>query len=223
VNQALALKVDDAVLEMMGADLDETLVFAAGERNATVRRRSGEEGARAEAGERARTVGARGSGAKNGTDRTDRTDLTDRSDETEKAPDAAARVAEATRESVARVLGTTAAALDEDTPFLEFGVDSVLAVEIIRAINLRLSIELRPTDLFNYATLAKLNRHILAAHGERLTAAARPVGSANGGAVSVTVSDDDALMLGLLEQLEAGKLSAEQVAQAWEEKRARTE
>ena len=233
VNQALALKVDDSVLELMGADLDETLVFAPGERSATLRRRA----ERAELPAAASVPAARREGMGGGKPAASGASPAGPARE-KTASDATARVAEATRESVARVLGTTAGALDEGTPFLEFGVDSVLAVEIIRAINMRLSIELRPTDLFNYATLAKLNRHILTAHAERLATAvaadaavAEPVAEAAVGAKAARENDDndsdrtddDALMLRLLEQLESGKLSADQVARTWEEKRARAE
>ncbi|MGZ8219863.1 SDR family NAD(P)-dependent oxidoreductase, partial [Methylomagnum sp.] len=47
-------------------------------------------------------------------------------------------------------------------PFVEFGVDSLLAVEVIRALNARLGISLRKTDLFNHPTPGELAGHIAA-------------------------------------------------------------
>ncbi|MBF0119062.1 MAG: SDR family NAD(P)-dependent oxidoreductase [Desulfobacterales bacterium] len=50
--------------------------------------------------------------------------------------------------------------LDKDTPYTDFGVDSILAVEIINKINKSLDVNLRTTDLFNYSTIKKLSDHI---------------------------------------------------------------
>jgi acyl transferase domain-containing protein/acyl carrier protein/SAM-dependent methyltransferase len=47
-----------------------------------------------------------------------------------------------------------------DAPYMEFGVDSILAVEIIERLNEKLTIRLRTTDLFNYPTIRQLVAHI---------------------------------------------------------------
>ncbi|MBF0119026.1 MAG: SDR family NAD(P)-dependent oxidoreductase [Desulfobacterales bacterium] len=49
---------------------------------------------------------------------------------------------------------------DINTPYTDFGVDSILAVEIINIINEKIGTNLRITDLFNYPTIQKLTEHI---------------------------------------------------------------
>ena len=63
-------------------------------------------------------------------------------------------------ESLASVLQQESQAFNPDVPFADFGVDSILAVEIINRVNERLGIRLRTTDLFNYSTIRDLTRHI---------------------------------------------------------------
>ncbi len=60
----------------------------------------------------------------------------------------------------AKVLQTDVQNLSEDAPFTDFGVDSILAVEIVNQINSVLGISLRATDLFNYSSIATLNGYI---------------------------------------------------------------
>ncbi|MGD2087049.1 MAG: SDR family NAD(P)-dependent oxidoreductase [Candidatus Aminicenantes bacterium] len=48
-----------------------------------------------------------------------------------------------------------------DSPYSDFGVDSILAIDIILKINEELGIELRSTDLFNYSTIKKLSGYIV--------------------------------------------------------------
>ena len=72
--------------------------------------------------------------------------------------------------SLAQVLEITAPSFDRDTPFTEFGVDSILAVEIVDRVNERLDIALRATDLFNYSTIATLSAHIEATFGQHVAA-----------------------------------------------------
>lgn len=50
-------------------------------------------------------------------------------------------------------------------PFVEFGVDSLLAVEVVSALNVQLKINLRKTDLFNNPTPGELAAHIAACFG----------------------------------------------------------
>jgi acyl transferase domain-containing protein/NAD(P)-dependent dehydrogenase (short-subunit alcohol dehydrogenase family)/SAM-dependent methyltransferase/acyl carrier protein len=51
--------------------------------------------------------------------------------------------------------------LDPKKPYSDFGVDSILAIEIVKEINRALGINLRSTDLFNYSSIEKLTHHIV--------------------------------------------------------------
>lgn len=62
--------------------------------------------------------------------------------------------------------------IETDLPYRDFGVDSILAVEIINQINRQLNITLRTTDLFNYADIQTLTAHILATFPEELAQSA---------------------------------------------------
>ncbi|WP_193518326.1 SDR family NAD(P)-dependent oxidoreductase [Nocardiopsis kunsanensis] len=72
------------------------------------------------------------------------------------------------RETVAgamsEILEIPATEFDLDTPHADFGVDSVLAVEIVERLNEAFGTELRPTDFFNYTDIRSLSEHII---GER--------------------------------------------------------
>jgi len=46
------------------------------------------------------------------------------------------------------------------TPYVDFGVDSILAVEIIKRLNKELDIQLKPTDLFSFPTINQLTNHL---------------------------------------------------------------
>ncbi|WP_228182536.1 SDR family NAD(P)-dependent oxidoreductase [Streptomyces anulatus] len=62
--------------------------------------------------------------------------------------------------AMAAVLEVPVEEFQPDIPHSEFGVDSVLAVEIVEQINRQLGTDLRPTDFFNYPTLRKLAEHV---------------------------------------------------------------
>jgi NAD(P)-dependent dehydrogenase (short-subunit alcohol dehydrogenase family)/acyl carrier protein/SAM-dependent methyltransferase len=64
-------------------------------------------------------------------------------------------------ENLAQVLEIDAGEFDADASYTDFGVDSILAVEIITRLNEQLSIQLRTTDLFNYPTIGQLTDHIV--------------------------------------------------------------
>jgi polyketide synthase PksM len=64
-------------------------------------------------------------------------------------------------QSLSNVLQIDDDKFDEDVPYTDFGVDSILAVEIIAQINTTLGIELKTTDLFNYSTIAFLSSYIV--------------------------------------------------------------
>jgi acyl transferase domain-containing protein/acyl carrier protein/SAM-dependent methyltransferase/enoyl-[acyl-carrier-protein] reductase (NADH) len=67
-------------------------------------------------------------------------------------------------QGLAQVLQTTPAELEPGLPFTDYGVDSILAVEIIARLNGALGVSLRSTDLFNYPDVANLASHILDRH-----------------------------------------------------------
>ncbi len=76
--------------------------------------------------------------------------------------------------TLSEVLEVAASGFDTETPFTDFGVDSILAVDIVNRLNRSLGIVLRATDLFNFATIEKLIEHILSRFGEELAARAEP-------------------------------------------------
>ncbi|MFC1617511.1 SDR family NAD(P)-dependent oxidoreductase, partial [Candidatus Margulisiibacteriota bacterium] len=63
-------------------------------------------------------------------------------------------------DSISQVLKIDKDEFDINSPYTDFGVDSILAVEIINKINASLGIELRTTDLFNYSTIQKLTDYV---------------------------------------------------------------
>jgi len=110
-------------------------------------------------------------------------------------------------------------ALDRDTPFVQYGVDSLVAIQIAHKLSAELRIELRKTDLYNFATVRSLSAHIAknypnasisplaslslpsgdrpvqAMGGERSEAtpvAATPRAEARAGSVAVTALGDEA-------------------------------
>jgi len=64
-----------------------------------------------------------------------------------------------------------------DTPYIDFGIDSILAIEMVNRIDRRLNIGLRSTDLFNYPTIRKLSVYILDSYNEAIRAAVTAIGT----------------------------------------------
>jgi acyl carrier protein len=64
------------------------------------------------------------------------------------------------RETLAGVLRIDMFQFDLNTPFSEFGVDSILGVGIINKLNGEMSINLSTPDIFNYSTIRTLTDHI---------------------------------------------------------------
>ncbi|HYJ85573.1 MAG TPA: SDR family NAD(P)-dependent oxidoreductase, partial [Pyrinomonadaceae bacterium] len=64
-------------------------------------------------------------------------------------------------ESLALVLQLSEEVFDKNTPYTEFGVDSLLAVDVINKLNEVPGIDLRSTDLFNYSTVRQLTDYIV--------------------------------------------------------------
>lgn len=61
--------------------------------------------------------------------------------------------------------------LDEQMPYVDFGVDSVHAVEIVNRINEALQVSLRPTELFNYGSIHQLTEYMLTEFREEVSRA----------------------------------------------------
>jgi SAM-dependent methyltransferase/acyl carrier protein len=95
-----------------------------------------------------------------------------------------------------------------ELPFSELGVDSIIAVDLSDKINRTLSVGLRSTDLFNYATVRQLARHILDMRAQFIPASAIiPVAEV---ARPSTAGGGDE-MLSVLARLESGDLSIDEV------------
>ncbi|MGZ8219000.1 SDR family NAD(P)-dependent oxidoreductase, partial [Methylomagnum sp.] len=80
-----------------------------------------------------------------------------------------AQIEQAITATVAAVLAIDPAELNPDAPFADFGVDSILAVELIAQLNQALGLRLRNGDLYNYASIRTLAGHILAEFADSLT------------------------------------------------------
>jgi polyketide synthase PksN len=77
-------------------------------------------------------------------------------------------VLEALSASISESLGRSDTALDPDRLFTDYGVDSIILVELVKSLNARLGIDLPTTALFDYPTLGDLATFICAEHlGER--------------------------------------------------------
>ncbi len=77
------------------------------------------------------------------------------------APDTGDRVEHKIMDILQAVTKLDADDIDLDAPYTDYGVDSILAIDIVDRINRELGIELRSTDLFNYASVNKLTRYIV--------------------------------------------------------------
>lgn len=95
---------------------------------------------------------------------------------------------------MARTLEVAPDELQPDLPHAEFGLDSILAMEVIEHLNQAHGWEMSPTDLFNYATIRDLAEHLAT------TLEAPIIEPAN-----LTPADRD--MLDILEQWQAGSLT----------------
>ncbi|MDP6708495.1 MAG: amino acid adenylation domain-containing protein, partial [Alphaproteobacteria bacterium] len=83
-------------------------------------------------------------------------------------------VQDSLRQSIAQALDLDPARLEADRSFSEYGVDSIIAVQLINEINDRLGIVLQTTVLFDYNTLDELCRHIEESHGRALATRVAP-------------------------------------------------
>ncbi|AFX99665.1 ptzC [Candidatus Endolissoclinum faulkneri L2] len=64
------------------------------------------------------------------------------------------------RQVVAEALGRAADSIDDSLPFADYGVDSIVSPQIAQSLAERFQVTLRSTDLFSYATVDVLSKHI---------------------------------------------------------------
>ncbi|HVI44560.1 MAG TPA: SDR family NAD(P)-dependent oxidoreductase, partial [Chitinophaga sp.] len=62
--------------------------------------------------------------------------------------------------ALADVLRLDREIFDDNTPYMNYGIDSLMAVDIVNKVSDELKINLRVTDLFNYANISKLAEYI---------------------------------------------------------------
>jgi len=114
--------------------------------------------------------------------------------------DAAARIRASIQAALAEVLEISDGDFETDTPFTDFGIDSILAVDVINRINRALHIRLRATDLFNFPTIDQLTAHALAEFSQDLAAVAQPA------QVTAPPAANDAAFIDLFRRLSQGEL-----------------
>ncbi|WP_125779506.1 non-ribosomal peptide synthetase [Pseudoalteromonas rubra] len=69
-----------------------------------------------------------------------------------------------------QALSMTADELDPDDSFADYGVDSILAIQILDEINAHFNLSLPPTLLFDFPSIATLSAHIVAEHRDKAMA-----------------------------------------------------
>ena len=79
---------------------------------------------------------------------------------------------EAVREAAGQTLGMAAAAIDPLGRFMDYGVDSILGLDLINRLNRRYGLALGPTVVFEQPTVRDLARHLAEDHGIAAEAAA---------------------------------------------------
>ncbi|BBL71296.1 hypothetical protein MoryE10_19020 [Methylogaea oryzae] len=82
-------------------------------------------------------------------------------------PASRAALETALRDILAAVLDTPAATLERDRPFMEMGVDSLIAPQIAEEVLAALGCPLRVTDIYKHGNLAALAAHLLEAYPEQ--------------------------------------------------------
>ncbi|SDY56908.1 Acyl transferase domain-containing protein [Lysobacter sp. yr284] len=75
---------------------------------------------------------------------------------------ASAGIAQAIGQALVEIAGIDSGDIRGDAEFVDYGIDSMLAVQIVEALNRRLVVELTTTSLFDYPTIDALVAHLLA-------------------------------------------------------------
>ncbi|MDE1483371.1 aminotransferase class III-fold pyridoxal phosphate-dependent enzyme [Xenorhabdus bovienii] len=83
------------------------------------------------------------------------------------------RVRTAVRECIAAVLRIDLSKIRDNQAFAEYGVDSIIAVNLINQINKQCGLSLNTTVIFDYSTAEKLVSHIITQHADKLPASFR--------------------------------------------------
>jgi 3-oxoacyl-(acyl-carrier-protein) synthase/acyl carrier protein/NADP-dependent 3-hydroxy acid dehydrogenase YdfG len=105
---------------------------------------------------------------------------------------------------IAETLGRADVNLEPDKPLTEYGVDSIIIVELVNALNIRLGISLNTTEVFDHPTLSELSLFI---------AQELETKSPTSQETTMTLVEDPSYMdeeVKLLEQLAEGKLTIDE-------------
>lgn len=92
-------------------------------------------------------------------------------------------------DSLSEVLQIGKDDLDMETPYSDYGVDSILSGQIINQMNARLKIEMNSTVLFNYPTSSRLCEHIIGKYSDEIKAAIKPVAELKSAAAAWPVAE----------------------------------
>ena len=77
-------------------------------------------------------------------------------------------VAQQIRDCLSRALAVPKSAIENDVPFSDYGIDSILTVNFVKRINAALDIALNATTIFDHSTVDHLTQHILSACRDRI-------------------------------------------------------
>ncbi|MBV9083653.1 MAG: SDR family NAD(P)-dependent oxidoreductase [Acidobacteriaceae bacterium] len=102
---------------------------------------------------------------------------------------------------LATALNLSPADIRCDKPFVEYGVDSIIGIDLINEVNNRLGTDLKTTVLFDYCTIRDLARYISSEYAS--------ITAARCEANVESEPKDERSLRGVLEGLAAGKLSAD--------------
>jgi acyl transferase domain-containing protein/thioesterase domain-containing protein/acyl carrier protein/N-acetylglutamate synthase-like GNAT family acetyltransferase len=77
-------------------------------------------------------------------------------------------------DSLSLVLKIARDSFDQDTPFSDFGVDSILGSSIVLKINERLGIEMNPAIIFDYTTVNRLTQYVINSYPNQIRMTRNP-------------------------------------------------
>ncbi|UYK77835.1 SDR family NAD(P)-dependent oxidoreductase [Xanthomonas sacchari] len=123
-------------------------------------------------------------------------------------------IADVISQALVAIAGIDSADIREDMQFVDYGIDSMLAVQIVEALNQRLSADLTTTSLFDHPTIRALTAHIAGFAGAAaqtqlgVDVGTQPVAQADisatahpsmapGGSLRVRVAEELAAVLGI--------------------------
>jgi len=87
-------------------------------------------------------------------------------------------------EKLSDALRMDAAGIRNDSPFADYGVDSIVGVNFVRTISEALQIELEATSLFEYSTVDQLSQYIVSNWQTRIAAHLAPAGAVSAAAAN---------------------------------------